>query len=423
LKPLNIWLINHYAADMFRDKAGRHYWFAKYLEKIGYSPKVICASTFHNIDQGIDTGKELFRVTKDGKTPFIFVRTTSSVGNGIDRILNMVNFYRHLYPVSKRLIKQFGKPDVILASSVHPLSMVAGVRIARKLKIPCICEIRDLWPEAIFAFGKIHSKSLLGRLLTTGEYWIYRHADALIFTKEGDADYLLEKRWDIAHGGKIDIKKCYYINNGVNLQVFDHQVKSEQFSDDELTSDKSFKVIYAGMIRPVNNVGNLLDCAKFLKAHEDIKFLIYGDGNQLPALQARILNENITNVSIKGFVERKYIPFILSHSSINILNYSQNQYNWTRGNSSNKLFEYMASGKPIISTVKMGYSIIDKYDCGTELEESTPKQLAEAILKIYRLPSDEYQKIGMNARRGSKDFDYSILTNKLDEVIKSVAND
>ena len=144
---------------------------------------------------------------------------------------------------------------------------------------------------------------------------------------------------------------------------------------------------------------------------------------ELEKLKKRVKDENITNVRLKGRVEKKYIPFILSHSSINLLNYAQDQYNWTRGNSSNKLFEYMASGKPIISTVKMGYSIIDKYHCGIELEESTPEQLAEAILKIYRLPSDEYQKIGMNARRGSKDFDYSILTNKLDEVIKSVAND
>ena len=176
------------------------------------------------------------------------------------------------------------------------------------------------------------------------------------------------------------------------------------------------------MIRPVNNVGNLLDCAKLLKEHEDIKFLIYGDGNQLPSLQARISDENITNVTIKGFVPRKYIPFILSHSSINILNYSQNQYNWARGNSSNKLFEYMASGKPVISTVKMGYSIIDKYACGIELNISTPEELAKAIFGIYQLQPNEYQKIGLNARRGSEDFDFSILTAKLDTVIKRVLN-
>ncbi len=80
----------------------------------------------------------------------------------------------------------------------------------------------------------------------------------------------------------------------------------------------------------------------------------------------RVENENLDNVKMKGFVNKKYIPYILSKSSVNILNYSQTQYNWSRGNSSNKLFEYMASGKPMISTVKMGYSIIEKYKCGIE---------------------------------------------------------
>ena len=30
---MKIWLMNHYATSMYRDKAGRHYWFAKKLEK------------------------------------------------------------------------------------------------------------------------------------------------------------------------------------------------------------------------------------------------------------------------------------------------------------------------------------------------------------------------------------------------------
>ena len=82
----------------------------------------------------------------------------------------------------------------------------------------------------------------------------------------------------------------------------------------------------------------------------------------------------------------------------------------------------MASGKPVISTVKMGYSIIDKYACGIELNISTPEELAKAIFGIYQLQPNEYQKIGLNARRGSEDFDFSILTAKLDTVIKRVLN-
>ena len=81
--------------------------------------------------------------------------------------------------------------------------------------------------------------------------------------------------------------------------------------------------------------------------------------NQKGILEKRIAEEGLTNIKMKGFVNKQFIPYILSKSSVNILNYSNTQYNWSRGNSSNKLFEYMASGKPIISTVKMGYSIIE----------------------------------------------------------------
>ena len=34
---------------------------------------------------------------------------------------------------------------------VHPLTLVAGIKIGKKLKVPCICEIRDLWPESFIA--------------------------------------------------------------------------------------------------------------------------------------------------------------------------------------------------------------------------------------------------------------------------------
>ena len=103
---------------------------------------------------------------------------------------------------------------------------------------------------------------------------------------------------------------------------------------------------------------------------------------QLPDLKKRVVEEHIDNVKLKGFVNRQYMPYILSRSNVNMLNYAQNQYNWSRGNSSNKLFEYMASGKPVISTVHMGYSIIKKYNCGVELDEDTPEALAEQIMKF-----------------------------------------
>lgn len=420
---MKIWLMNHYATGMYKNKAGRHYWFAKQLLKSGYDVTVFSATTFQNKDE-IDTNGELYTVNSVDNIPFVFVKTIQSEGNGIKRILNMSFFYKNLFPVTKAFAKQYGKPDIILASSVHPLTMVAGIQIAKRYKVPCICEIRDLWPEAIFAFGKAKEKSLLGKFLIAGEHWIYKNADALIFTKEGDTDYLKEKGWTTQQGGDIDLKKCHYINNGVDLNDYEKNMQTEQLDDDDLLKENKFNVVYAGTIRPVNNVGNMLDAAAIInnqKGYEDVQFLIYGNGMQLKELQERVKNEQLDNVKMKGYVERKYIPFILSRSSVNILNYAQNQYNWTRGNSSNKLFEYMASGKPIISTVQMGYSIIKKYNCGLELPEDTPKALAAVIMSFHDMDKETLKQIGMNAKNGAKDFDFTKLTLKLVNVIQSVS--
>lgn len=415
----NIWLWNHYATDMYKNRGGRHYWFAKNLIKQGYNATVFCANTFHNNSEYIDTKNKKYATDTVDNIPFVFVKTTKALGNGRDRVKNMGLFYLNLFTAAKEYIKLNGKPDVILASSVHPLTMVAGIQIAKKLKIPCICEVRDLWPEAIFSFNKAKEKSLLGRILTAGEHWIYKKADALIFTKEGDSDYIIEKKWSTEQGGDINLDKCYYINNGIDIEWFTKSSSTNTIEDEDLSTDK-FKVVYVGAIRPVNHVGNILDAASILRDVEDIQFLIYGDGNQKEMLEKKVTEEKLTNVKMKGFVNKQSIPYILSKSSVNILNYSQTQYNWTRGNSSNKLFEYMASGKPVISTVKMGYSIINKYKCGIELNTSTPEELANAILKIKNMHKDQYSLMGHNARKGAKDFDFRKLTMKLLDVIDRV---
>lgn len=419
MKKRKIWLWNHYATDMYKNRGGRHYWFAENLIKQGYDVTVFCANTYHNKSEYIDTKNKKYATDTVDNIPFVFVKTTTALGNGIDRVKNMGLFYINLFSVAKEYAKLHGKPDTILASSVHPLTMVAGIQIAKKLNVPCICEVRDLWPEAIFSFNKAKERSLLGRLLTAGEHWIYKKADALIFTKEGDTDYIIEKKWDTGQGGDINLDKCYYINNGVDVGGFEVSSINNKVQDDDLHADK-FNVIYVGAIRPVNNVGNILDAASILNDEEDIQFLIYGDGNQKNMLDKRVAEEKLTNVKMKGFVSKRSIPYILSKSSVNILNYSQTQYNWARGNSSNKLFEYMASSKPIISTVKMGYSIINKYKCGIELEESTPQELVDAILKIKNMSQYQYNKMGQNARSGAKDFDFKKLTIKLVDVINNV---
>ena len=65
--------------------------------------------------------------------------------------------------MAKEYAKSNGKPDIILASSVHPFTLVAGIKIAKKFGVPCICEVRDLWPESIVAYGALKKRSMIAK--------------------------------------------------------------------------------------------------------------------------------------------------------------------------------------------------------------------------------------------------------------------
>lgn len=413
-----IWIWNHDAMRMFADEGGRHYWFAEKLLSRGSQPVIFCSNINH-FNGEIRKIDGLYEIDYVNDIPFVFVKTTEYAGNGFSRIKNWISFYRGLFKIYKSVMQELGAPDVILASSVHPLTVVAGIQIAKKLKVPCIGEIRDLWPEAIFTVGKAKEHGVMGRLLRTGEYWMYRHANALIFTKEGDIDYLKEHKWLREQGGKVDEQKCYYINNGIDFAKYMEQIATKRISDSDLENGK-LHVVYTGTIRKVNNVELIVEAARLLQNEEEIDFLIYGEGDYRSDLEERAQRDGLLNIKFKGNVSKQSIPYILSRSYVNLLNYSQKLYNWKRGNSSNKLFEYLASGKPVISTVKMGYDILEKHHCGFSLEECTPKCLAEMVAKVKNIPKEEYEQMGIRAKEAAKEFDFEKLTDKLEQVISFV---
>lgn len=414
-----IWIFNHYATNMLQNKGGRHYWFAENLIKQGYEPTIFCANVRHNTNDVIELDGKLYSTDNKDNIPFVFVKTPEYKGNGKSRILNMVSFYKNLFPIAKNYAKEDGAPDVILASSVHPLTLVAGIKIAKKFGIPCICEVRDLWPETLIAYGKLDKNNLITKALYAGEKWIYKSADKLIFTMEGGKDYIIDHGWDKDQGGPIDIKKVYHINNGVDLKVFNYNKEHFQLEDDDLDNPNNFKVIYAGSIRQVNNVRSIVEAASGIQkiGIKDVKFIIFGDGSDRQSLEAYCTDNRIDNVVFKGFVEKKKIPYILSKSDLNIMHFDQNNLK-KYGASLNKLFEYFASGKPILSDCQFGYDLVERYDCGVIVDNASPEELAEEIIKIRELSIDDYNSMCDNALKAAKDYDFKELTGKLINIIE-----
>jgi glycosyltransferase involved in cell wall biosynthesis len=411
----NIWIWNHYATNMYFDKAGRHYWFAKNLIKSGYKPTIFCASTNHFSDKNVDTRDKKYIVDSIGEMPFVFVKTPDYKGNGKSRVANMVSFYKNLFPVTKEYASIYGMPDVILASSVHPLTLVAGIKIAKKFGIPCICEVRDLWPESIVAYGTLRRNSIIAKILYQGEKCIYEKANSIIMTWEGGIQYIKDQGWD----NQIDLNKVTHISNGVAIDVFDANSEEHQIVDSDLDDKKYKNLVYAGSIRKVNNLGLLLDAAKIIQSKDDsIRFLIYGTGNEKEGLEKRCKEENINNVIFKGQVEKKRVPSILKKAYANILHNSSTSLD-KYGQSQNKFFEYLAAGKCIVQTYQTGYSILDRYNCGISAPIQNAEEIAEAILKACR-DEKESSLMGHNARQAAYDFDFKVLTNTLIDVIENV---
>ena len=250
----------------------------------------------------------------------------------------------------------------------------------------------------------------------SAERWLYQKADNVVFSIEGGVNYIQDKKWDIANGGKINLDKIHYINNGVDLVDFNNNVKTHILNDKDLCNPNIKKIIYLGSIRLANNLKQLVDAASLLKKHEDIKFLLYGNGDDREYLENYCKEKDIDNVIFKEkWIEPKYVPFVVSSGTVNILNYMPKHFGGY-GGSQSKMFQYMASGKPICCNLKMMYCPITKYNLGIAREFSSAQEYADAIYQLANLSEHETNEIHKRNISTTKMFDYQVLTNKLIEL-------
>ena len=411
-----IWLLNHYATNMYENKGGRHYWFAKELIKNGYEPIIICASFVHKGNDNYVEDKKDFIIKYSENIPFIFIKTKPYQGNGKARIKNMFEYFYRVLKSSNEIKKEFGKPNVIIGSSVHPLACVAGIILGKKYKCKKISEIRDLWPEALLAVGYIKEKSIISKLLYFGEKMIYKYSDSVIFTMEGGKQYIIDKGWN----KEIDLNKVYYINNGIDLKKYT-ELKEKYFYDKEL-EENNFKIIYTGSISKANGLKKIVDVAKEILDKKEIKFIFYGDGDEKILLQEYCESMKISNVIFKGKINKEKIPYVLSKGDILLINYIKNEGKYDDlkyGGSHNKLFEYLAAGKPILYTVNCNYNIVKRYECGIVLDSGENAEIIKGIMKLKNLSKEEYEKYSNNSLKTVKEFDFKELTKKLINVIKN----
>lgn len=404
---MNIWLINHYAVPPQYYPLARQTNFAKHLMKMGHTVTIFAASTVHNSDMNLIRNQQKWRDDYVDGVHYVYIRCHDYVGNGASRILNMCEFAWKLPEVCRH----YEKPDAIVATSMPPMSCAVGIYLAKKFRAKGIAEIADLWPESLIAYEMAGPRNPAVLLLRCLEKWIYKKADAIVFTMEGAYDYIIEQGWE----KDVPRSKVHYINNGVDLETFDYNREHFQIKDSDLENPDIFKVIYTGSIRKVNNLGSLLDAAKQVKDPK-VKFLIWGDGDELPLLQRRVNNEEITNIIFKGRVEKKYIPYIVSCANLNLAHNSSSPI-FRYGISFNKLFDYFAAGKPILCDFISSYNPAVMMNAGVDIKDASSQSVAQAVNQFAALNRAKYEDYCENARNAAEAYSFEKLTQELLDVI------
>lgn len=408
-----LWIINHYATPPKYGGLNRHHYFAKFLRDYNIDTTIIAASAIHNSEKNFvdKKSKELYKKHKIEDVEYIHIKTNQYVGNNIGRIINMIQyFFRTL-----NVIKKLPKPDYIYSSSPNPLSSLIALNISKKIGVQCITEIRDLWPESLISYKVLKSKNIIYHLLYSLEKYIYLKSDKLVFTMANAVEYLKEQNYI----KKIDINKIYYLNNGVNLKEFYNNKKEYKTKDSDLDDKKTFKIIYTGSLRYIYDIPKILELAIIAKDKglKDIKFLIYGTGPYEESLKKYVKENKIDNIIFKGFVDSKYLPYILSKCDLNLLHGKSTSIS-KYGMSANKTFMYLASGKPIISTYNEKNGIIEKYNCGKIVNSEDENKYIDTILYFYNLDKKEYKKYCNNSLKTAKMFDYEKLVEKLVNILE-----
>ena len=403
---MRIWIVNYYTGPDCTNP--RYLVFAKHFMAKGWE-----ALTFYANYNGTEAEPLFTRETVNG-LEFVRVKAPHYVGNGLGRMKSIFSFAWQIY----KHCKEFEKPDVIL-HNVHTPFDYPIVWAAKKLKAKYVAEAWDAWPDVFAHLGLVSRRNPALKVFYWIEKKLYQKADQVVFTIAGMIQHIKDMCWSTETGGKIDLSKVHYINNGVDLEQFDKDREAWPRKDEDLHDPKTLKVVYLGSINRANHVHTLIEAAKLLQNLCYYRFFIYGDGADREELEKKVQDERITNVVFK----EKRIPlcecaWVVSQANVNIMNY-QKGFGYM-GVSSGKMFQYLAAGKPIVCNVNIAYDdVITENNLGIARDIETPEDFVQAIRSVAEQPRASYDAMCERVRQTAKRFDYKKLAAEEIKVIET----
>lgn len=356
---------------------------ARHLAELGHEVAIITSSFDHFTKQEIRQGStaEYEREVIDG-VPFLWVKTPAYSGNSLSRLWGMFLFGAKVWFGDG--IGMLEKPDVIIGSSPSPFAAFGAERRAKRLGVPFVLEIRDLWPQTPIELGNYSKYNPIILLMAWVERHLYRASKLIVSILPGAADHIASK------GG--DLNKIVWVPNGVDLG----SVPKPQ----PRVRTETLRVVYAGSHGLANGLDTVIEAARLLQlegATPKIEIMLYGDGPEKKHLMELAKQYQLTNVSFCAPVPKAEIwSKLLDADAFLMVLKDSPLFKW--GVSPNKLFDYMATARPVIFSVSSTYNPIALAGSGITVRAGSANELAGAIKKLSLLPPKELIAMGLRGR-------------------------
>ena len=280
--------------------------------------------------------------------------------------------------------------DLVWGTSPPIFQGVTAWMLARLKRVPFLFEVRDLWPQFAIAVGVLRSRTLI-RLSFWLERFLYRRADRVMVNSPGFISHVTERG-----------AKCVeLVPNGADPEMFDPSDTGASFRIRHLLADK-FVVLYAGAHGMSNDLGVVLESARYLAGRRAVRIVLLGDGKEKTALQKQAESLDLTNLLFLPPVPKNEMAAALAGADacLAILKPLE-EYKTTYPN---KVFDYMAAGRPVVLAIDgVIREVVEAAGCGIFVQPGDPSALAEAIITLVADP-ERSRKMGMAGRKYLEEY-------------------
>lgn len=242
-------------------------------------------------------------------------------------------FIYFCFGVKKLIIDK--KYNVVVSTSSRLMTASLSVWVAKKTDSKIYLDIRDLFTDTIDSiFFKTYFRFFMP-IFHTLEKWTFNSADKINVVSEGFVNYVKKI--------SPNLSPSVY-TNGV-----DDAFLKRDFSNDE--NKKKPLILYTGNIGSGQGLHEILPVIS--NELQDVQFKIIGDGSAKNQLIKSYLNKSMTNVELLSPVSRNELMKEYEEADILFLHLNDNQA--FHKVLPSKIFEYAATGKPILAGIS-GYA-------------------------------------------------------------------